>query len=353
MRPNRAVLLALAALFGALALIGCSDDDGRISVVVYSPHGEEILDRFEALFEAAHPEVDVRCFPLTSQECLTRLRAAKANPDCDVFWGATASLHRQAARSDLLLPYQPAWADQVDPRFATGDDRFHAQFVMLQVLMYNDLTMAPEDAPRGFEDLVTPAWKDRIVIRLPPASGTMRGIFSWLISWQARLHGGDIEKGFDYLRALHANTKSYATDPNGMFEAIKRDPKNVVSIWNFTDAKFQKATYGTPLGVKIPEEGVPVVVDCIALVKKKDGEDPRRAAATRAFFDYVTSIEASEILARHHFRIPTRNDLPDSAKPDWLRDLTFEPLPADGQAASEHADEWMTFWDENIKSLPR
>lgn len=342
----------LPVLLLPIALLTCGGD-GRIKLVVYSPHGEEILLRFEALFERAHPECDVIASNRPSQECLSTLRAERQNPRCDLFWGATEEIHRAAAAEGLLEAYRPSWIDTVDPRFQSPDDHYQSQFVMLQVLIYNDQRMTEADAPRGFADLLSGRFDDRIIVRLPPPSGTMRGVFAWLIAWQAGLHGGEVDSGFEFLRRLHRATKRYETGPTELFEAIQRDPDLVVSIWSLTDAKFQKATYDYPLGVRIPEEGTPVVVDCIALVKKHADDDPRRNALARAFYEYVTSIEASEILMRDHFRIPTRQDIPAAAKPDWLRDLHFEPLPADADLARAKADEWMTYWDENIKSLKR
>lgn len=332
-----------------IAIAACGDGDSRVPIVVYSPHGPDILRQFEERFEAAHPDVDVRVFNKASQECLTTLRAERRNPRADVFWGAPLSLHRIAAEEGILRPYEPSWRDAVHPDYRTGDDRFHSQFVMLQVIIYNERKMVPEEAPRGWSELITDRWRDRIILRLPPPSGTMRGAFAWLIAWQAALNGGDIEKGFEYLRALHRNTRRYTVDPEALFQAITKDESNPVGIWNFTDARFQRERHGYPLGVKVPEEGVPVVVDCIALVDKGEGADPRRRELAEAFFEFVTSLEATEILAREHYRVPTRTDLPDDRKPDWLRELRFHPLPADRELATRMADEWMTYWDENIK----
>ena len=335
-----------------LLLLAACGDDGRTPVMVYSPHGPEILARFEKLFEEAHPDVDVQTFNMSSGDCLSRLRAEAKNPRADVFWGATAPMHALAAEADLLQPYRPTWLDTVDERLRTGDDRYQSQFVMLQVIIYNDEKSTADQAPDGWTDLVSERFDDRVILRLPPPSGTMRGAFSWLISWMAGQNDGDLETGFEYLRQLHRNTKRYAIDPEDLFKSIQRED-DAVGIWNMTDAMFQKAQYSYPLGVKIPREGVPVVLDCIALVKKNEGGDPRRAEMARAFYEFVTSIDSSVLLIDHHYRVPTRQDIPDDRKPDWLKTLSFAPLPADAALADAMADEWMTWWDENVKSLDR
>ena len=48
-----------------LALAGCSPPKDML--LVYSPHGPDVLGDYEAKFEAAYPGVDVQCLDLGSQ----------------------------------------------------------------------------------------------------------------------------------------------------------------------------------------------------------------------------------------------------------------------------------------------
>ena len=45
-----------------LCLAGCASGGGndKVTLIVYSPHGKELLTEFEKRFEAANPNVDVR-----------------------------------------------------------------------------------------------------------------------------------------------------------------------------------------------------------------------------------------------------------------------------------------------------
>lgn len=83
------------------------------SVVVYSPHGKEVLGDYEKLFEAANPGVDVQMFDLGANDILNRVRAEKGRPAGDVWWGAPSTNFVQAAGDGLLAPYKPTWADAV------------------------------------------------------------------------------------------------------------------------------------------------------------------------------------------------------------------------------------------------
>jgi len=112
-------VLVLASLAVAVACRG----DGRTVLTVYSPHGKELLEYYEAGFEAAHPSVDVQWVDMGSQEVLDRLRAEKANPQADLWFGAPAEIFGRAAAEELLEPYTPTWADKVPATRATRTRR--------------------------------------------------------------------------------------------------------------------------------------------------------------------------------------------------------------------------------------
>ena len=49
------LIIALASIL----LTGCSSDN-KTKLVIYSPHGKEMLSEFEKQFESAHPDIDVQ-----------------------------------------------------------------------------------------------------------------------------------------------------------------------------------------------------------------------------------------------------------------------------------------------------
>src|SRR5690348_5330768 len=97
-----ALLLAVAA--------SCGEGEGRTPLIVYSPHGKDLLQYYERAFEQAHPTVDVQWVDMGSQDVLDRLRSEKANPQADVWFGAPAETFARGAREGLLDPYRPTWA---------------------------------------------------------------------------------------------------------------------------------------------------------------------------------------------------------------------------------------------------
>jgi iron(III) transport system substrate-binding protein len=332
--------LACAGMI-ALVLSGC-DGSGRVPLMVYSPHGKEMLSAFEAAFEAEHPDVDVLWLDMGSQDVYDRVRTERSNPQADVWWGAPSLTFIRAEQESLLERYLPSWDSALSAGQKSPGGFWSGTFVTPEVILYNNRVITADEAPRDWDDLLHPKWKDRIIIRYPLASGTMRIIFSALIQRGAG-DTGRIEDGMAWLGALDANTKSYVADPTQLYLKIARED-GVLSLWNLPDVIIQKELNGYPFGFRIPESGTPLIIDCIAIVRGTKHFD----AAVR-FYEYVTSRESLLRQAREFYRIPARQDMDRKSFPEWLKDLQFPPMSLDWDAIQRNEQEWMRYWDQNVK----
>src|SRR5512143_3605301 len=108
-RAHRLLLALLVA-----APLACRRDT-RTPLVLYSPHGRDLLGLMEKEFESAHPEIDVRWLDMGSQEVYDRLKSEKANPQADVWYGGPDTIFARGARDGLLAAYHPEWADHLAP----------------------------------------------------------------------------------------------------------------------------------------------------------------------------------------------------------------------------------------------
>jgi iron(III) transport system substrate-binding protein len=107
--------LRLALLVAALAAATQCRRDRRTPVVLYSPHGRDLLGLLETAYEKAHPEIDVRWLDMGSQEVYDRIRSEKANPQADLWFGGPDTIFFRGAREGLLQPYRPSWASAIPP----------------------------------------------------------------------------------------------------------------------------------------------------------------------------------------------------------------------------------------------
>jgi iron(III) transport system substrate-binding protein len=335
---------AAAALAGAaaLALAACSGD-GRTPLVVYSPHGRDLLQLVEAEFERREPAIDFRFLDMGSQEVYDRVRSERANPQADVWFGGPDAIFARAAAEGLLAPYRPSWAEAVPESSRAPGDLYFGTYRTIPVLVWNAKRVADAEAPADWDDLVSPRFSGRVLVRDPMASGVMRTVFAYFVAAAVEETGAE-EAGFARLARLDAATKEYVANPALLFEKLARG-EGEVTIWELTDVLLHRAE-GDPLGYGFPRSGSPVIDDSVALVERA----PHRAAAV-AFLDWIGGAEAQALAAERAFRLPAREDLAVERLPEWARDTLARLVVADYDAerAAAHGAEWMARWDATVR----
>ena len=144
---GRTLLVAAACAWFAGALAGCASENERVRVLVYSPHGKEMLGAYEDLFEARHPDVDIAWIDMGGQDAYDRIRTERQNPQASVWWGGDGMTFDRATREGLLDAYEPSWADEA-PAYAVGaGNAWYGTFLTPEVIMYN--TRSPRADGRG------------------------------------------------------------------------------------------------------------------------------------------------------------------------------------------------------------
>ncbi|MFC7364293.1 MULTISPECIES: extracellular solute-binding protein [Bhargavaea] len=362
-------LLVLTALF-ALALAGCmagsdggeeEDASGTTSgdaggdaaktedleekVVVYSPHGSDILGDFKQRFEEEYG-IKMEFLDMGSQEILDRVRSEKNNTQADVWWGAPQVNFDQAKDEGLLAEYKPSYADALDEMYHDEDWMWSGTSMTPEVIMYNNKEISEEEAPKDWDDLIDPKWQDELIIRYPLASGTMRTIYSAMI-YRTYKDTEDTKEGYEWLEKLDNNTKEYSANPELMYNQLAKGVGSL-TVWNMPDAVMLAEEKGYPFGYVLPESGTPVLTEGIAIVK--DAPHPK---AAEAFYEFVNTPEAAKLLAEKYYRIPTREDVTDL--PEWITEAEDEikPMDIDWALFQEKSDEWMDHWDNQIKNAEK
>jgi iron(III) transport system substrate-binding protein len=338
-------VLRVASATGLCCLLlfvaACGGGDARRPLVVYSAHARDILAEFERAFEAARPEVDVRTVYLGSQELFERLRAERANPQCDVWWGGDATALAVAAEEGLLAPYRPSYASEDFVRDEAW--RWTACFMLPMVLGYHPGRVSAADLPKTFAELADPRWKGRLLLREPAASGTMRAFIGSLIAREIAA-GRDADAGFALLRGIVANARPYEGKPELLFEALEKGPGDL-TVWNLTDLVFQRSVRGYGFLPAPLAEPVPAVYDGVALTPK--GVAGPDAAA---FYEFVNTPESLARLAEGHARIPVRPTFDRARLRPEIRDFSFTPLAVDAALLRKETAGWMRRFEEESRT---
>lgn len=337
-RTARRLLLGAALVFS----LGCHRDT-RTPIVVYSPHGRDLLGLVERTYEAAHPDVDVRWLDMGSQEVYDRIRSEKANPQADVWFGGPDTIFARGARDGLLEPFRPSWAAAVPADSRGPQDLFFGVYRTPALIVYNAAAIPPAEAPRDWDDLLAPRFAGKVLIRYPLASGTMRAVFGMILERSIRQTGSPAA-GFEWLKRLDAQTKDYEMNASVLVERIARR-EGLVTIWDLPDVLLEMQR-SRDLAYVFPPSGTPVIDDAVGLVKSA-----RHAAAAKGLIEWLGSGEAQRLAAEKAFRLPARTDVPETELPAWARDvlrhLVAEKMEWD--LLEREGAQWMATWDREIR----
>ena len=187
--------LCLVGLIAILCLPGCSSDEGKRSVVVYTSqdqvYAEPLLQEFERRsgikVRAVYDSEAVKTVGLVN-----RLIAEKSHPQCDVFWNNEELRTRQLDAMGILRETN-AWA-----AFGIRD----------RLMVVNTKHFVGGVRPPGFLELTNQMWRGRVALAYP-LFGTTGTHFLVL-----RQRWGE-NAWLDWCRALQAN-KPLLVDGNSV-----------------------------------------------------------------------------------------------------------------------------------------
>lgn len=334
------LILTVACVSALLSSCGRATSPAN-RLLIYTPHGQAQLNDFIARYQQQHPEANVQFLDMGSQEILGRVHAERHRPQADLWWGAAHTTFQAAAEMDLLAPYRPTWAEHIPADSRDAQDRWYGIYETPEVIVYNSKVVQAEEAPRDWDDVLDPKWRDKVLIRNPNPSDSMRAIFGAMI-WRFYKDTGSPEKGYEWLRGLDRNVHEYTADGTLLMQKLARQ-EGLVSLWNLPDVWIYKEQRGLPLGYVLPASGTPVVTDAIAIVKGSPNE-----AEARRFYEFVTTPESFVHAAKVYYRIPVRTDIDRTQLPAWMNE-PFTRMPVDWELLRKEGNDWLRYWDTEIR----
>jgi iron(III) transport system substrate-binding protein len=332
---------AFAIVCISLLLFSCQrQKSSDHKLLIYTPHGQDLLKDFVDRYKQVHPEAEIQFLDMGSREVFERVHAERNRPQADLWWGAAHTTFQQAAEENLLAAYRPTWADKVPAASHDGADRWYGTYETPEVIVYNSEAVSVAEAPKDWDDVLDPKWHDKILIRNPNPSDSMRAIFGAMI-WRFYKDTRSPDQGYDWLRRLDKNVHEYTADGTLMVQKLVRR-EGLISLWDMPDVKLYQGK-GLPLAYTIPSSGTPVVTDAIAIVRGAPHEEE-----ARRFYEFVTTPESLVHAAQNYSRIPARTDLDRKQLPAWMNE-SFTRMPLDWDLLRKHGNDWLRYWDTEIR----
>lgn len=199
------------------------------------------------------------------------------------------------------------------------------------VIAYNTDLVSPEDAPKGWADLLDPKWKGKISIADP---GKSSSTYAVLITMMQKLNGDQsiVEKLIDNLDGKIAS---------GSAAQIKSLSDGEYAITaTFEEAVMKYITNGSHMGIVYPKEGTAISSGGIGIIK-----GAKHMENAKKFLDFAMSKSVHEQFGNYSRR-STRTDVSAPEKLLQIKDINYTSF--DAKYAVDHKDEFLKKWRQYV-----
>lgn len=284
-----------------------SSIEGSTLTVVAAYGGKE--DIFAAFTDDTG--VKVEFLDMSSGEVLARTEAEGGKPMADVWFGGGADSFIVAGEKGLLEDYVSDEEQFVDDKYK-GDNYWTGISLVTAGFMVNTEILEEKgiEAPRTWQDLLKPEYKDEIAMADPAISGTNYAVVNSILQSMGE------EEGWAYLEALNENIPFYFQRGG--------EPPNKVAAGEMAvgiipmSGEFVAMEDKFPVITIYPEDGIPWVPAGLAIFRNAENLE-----AAKAFVDWALSARGQEIIRDMDPRVMVRNDV---AIPELMSNINLDNL---------------------------
>ncbi|MCX7384038.1 MAG: ABC transporter substrate-binding protein [Alphaproteobacteria bacterium] len=334
------------AVAGVATLAGMTGAAAQGTLVLYCGVDEAWCRAMSTTFEK-QTGVHVDMTRQSSGEIYARLRAEKANPRADIWWGGTGDPHLQAAEEGLTEEYKsPRLAEMNDWALKQAErGQFRTVGIYMGALGYGynkeELARRKIAAPSCWADLVKPEYKGEVQMADPNSSGTAYTAMATFVQLMGE------EPAFVFLKKLHANINEYTKAGAAPAQSAGKG-ETLVGI-AFQHDVITVAKRNLPVAVVSPCEGTGYEIGSMSIVK-----GARHPEEARKFYDWALTPEAQKLGAQFgSFQFPSNTATP---VPPEAPDLSKVKLIAYDFAtfgSSATRTRLLGRWTSEVKNLPR
>jgi len=292
-------LVSLLFVFAVL-LAGCAPAAAPASTevnVLCTPQ-EEWCQGMKQEFEAKFG-ITVNYVRMSSGEALARVRAEKANPQFDIWWGGPMDSFVAAKQEGLLEPYDsPNYGNLLDPAKSKDVDNQYVGVYMGSLGFCTNKDWLAKNpgvtAPKSWDDLLRPEFKGQVIVAHPSTSGTSYTALATVLQIRGE------EAGWDYIQKYAGQISQYTKSGAAPAKFVGQG-EAVVGIVFSHDIVNEIDNNKMPLELTFPEEGTGYEIGAMALIKGAKHMD-----TAKKWFDWALTPEAQALGPKYKaYQAPT------------------------------------------------
>ena len=312
MKKKWTVFLVMA--FSAVILIS-SMGHAKTPIIIYSSVHEDVLAAITAEFNKRNPDIELKYFRLGTTKIIAKVNAeVKAGGiKADLVWTAEPAYFEELKQRNLIMKYLSPAAKDIPKVFVDPDGYYIGGRILSIGLMYNTRLVKEAEAPRDWNDLLGPQWKNHIVHANPLYSGSATATVTGLSQNRAY--------GWAYYEKLRANG---CTIIKGQKGASRKVAGGEYKVGIGLDYGIRKMTAkGSPIQFVYPRSGSVTWGSPIATFEASEHRD-----AAKKFIDFVLSADGQKFLISQYIvSVNPKVASPKGAPP--VLDILSKALPLD------------------------
>ena len=321
MKKLVSLLLALALLvsMSSVAFAAKEDFDPELvaaaqaegELTVYGSCEEPYLAAAAKNFEKEFG-IKVSYLRLSTGEVQAKITEEKGNPSADVWFGGTNDPYNESAKLGLLMAYEAKNAKNLaSPMYRDADGYWYGIYKGILGFMVNteELKRLNLEAPKGWDDLLKPEYKDKIWLSNPNTAGTAKLVINTLV----QLKGHD--EAMKYFVGLDKNIAQYTKSGSGPSKKVGIG-ECVIAIGFLHDGITQILDGYDNIALIIPEEGTSFEIGSTAIFEGCAHEN-----AAKLWIEYALSpdcVELADDAQSYQFLVITNAQQPAVVEPFGL-----------------------------------
>ena len=310
-------------------------------VVVYTSLENEEVVEYLKLAKKDLPDIDIQAIRLSTGELGARMLAEKDNPQADCIWGWAVTNTSEFVPKGMLLPYKPKGWEKIPNNFKDPNGHWTAIDLYAAAFVANTKVMEKDNLPmpKGWSDLLNPAYKGKLIMPNPASSGTgFLQVASLLVMLDPDYKNKPVEKNkaWDFLKKLDTNMGQYIKSGSKPAKLTAAGEYAIGCSFAFVYSSLKKK--GFPVVMVLPEEGAGFELEVNSLLKGAKHEK-----TAKKFLDWAISKNAMTDYAKFKLGVA----YPGIPGPKSLPSLdTIKLAPMDFPWQSKNRAKILEVWSE-------
>ena len=292
MKKIVALLLAMIMVLAVTAAL--AEPSGK--VMLYSSMQEAQLQAIEQAFEAKYPTVDMEYYYAGGGKLVTKMTTEAQDGGqiaCDLVWLGDPSDYEAFKANGWLQPYVSPETDHIAKEYMDAEGYYTAGRLVTMGIAWNIGMVNEEDAPKNWNDLLDPKWKNQIIMTDPAQASTTK-------YWMAAMMQSP-KYGPEYFQKLRENGVELESGTTATHNRVADASYQVGICLDYVSANL--IAEGSPMAFHYTTEDVITMTSPVGMIKGCANEENGKL-----LMDFILSKEGQEVLVANNL-VSVRDDV--------------------------------------------